>query len=198
MNMNALAFRSFLLAALAIALPLAGGSAVLAANDVTGNYVCASMGGKPCDTQTQLRLLANGYWGFGKYSGQYQVNGGNVEFVNGSGGPVTWGPAKIGPNSLTFEGDVVFQKPSAQRAALAGTYRCQTAPGGCLTRNAIVLDGQGAWRWGAQGGSYAVLGDQIRFNGLSSGPAGWGPAAIGNGTLTFSTSSGSSTWVAGP
>lgn len=85
-----------------------------AGNDsVVGEYICRAMGSKPCDTHIALRLQSNGYWGWAKYSGQYEVRNGSVEFVNGSGGPVSWGPATIGPNTLSFQSggeSVVWKK----------------------------------------------------------------------------------------
>jgi hypothetical protein len=72
-----------------------------AVSPVTGEYVCVSMGARPCDTHVMLHLQDNGFWGWAKYSGQYQVANGNVEF-SGSGGPVAWGPAAIGAGTVTF------------------------------------------------------------------------------------------------
>jgi hypothetical protein len=167
---------------------------------IVGNYACRSIGSRPCDTSVTLQLLSNGYWGWGKYSGQYAINGATVEFVSGSGGPVRWGPATIGPNTLTFTSGsqlVVWQKPGSAAAAAAGAYRCASLPGGgsCQTARPIVMDGQGSWKWGASGGAYTVVGAQVYFHGPSSGPPGWGPADIGNGTLTFHAPAGASVWT---
>ncbi len=169
-----------------------------AKQSVVGEYACHSMGGRPCDTQTSLRLLGNGYWGWGRYSGTYRVSGGTIEFVSGDGGPVTWGPATIGNGTVTFNSGqpVVFEKPSAQVAAIAGSYRCASAEGGCQTRMPIVLDGHGSWSWGGQHGSYAMFGNQIKFQGTTWGPAGWGPADVENGSLRFSSNGKVSVWTA--
>lgn len=69
---------------------------------VAGEYGCVLMGNGPCYTHIPMRLQSNGYWGWAKYSGQYQVANGAVEFISGSGGPVAWGPAVLGPGTLTF------------------------------------------------------------------------------------------------
>ncbi len=161
---------------------------------VAGNYVCKSMRGGPCDTQTELRLQSNGTWGWGGSSGQYRVRSGRVEFLNGM--LASWGPAAIGHGTLTFDGNVVWQKPSTGTSSLAaGDYYCRTAPGGCQTAYPIRINPNGTWSWGAQGGSFSILGNRIRFNGTTWGPGGWGLAAIGSGSITFS---GPSTWsVAG-
>lgn len=79
---------------------------------IVGNYACESMKGRQCDTRTELRLMSNGSWGWGSSSGQYQVAGGAVKFVNGSGGPAGWGDAAIDANTLTFGGNVVWRKRS--------------------------------------------------------------------------------------
>lgn len=157
---------------------------------VAGNYVCKSMRGGPCDTQTELRLQSNGNWGWGGSSGQYRVRNGRVEFMSGS--LASWGAAVIGADTLTFDGNVVWQKPSSGSASLAsGDYYCRTAPGGCQTADPIRIDSNGTWSWGAQGGRFSILGNRIRFNGTTWGPGGWGLAAIGKGSITFS---GPSTW----
>jgi hypothetical protein len=179
------------------------GSWVFAAdNDMVGSYVCQSMNGKPCDSQVALRLLPNGYWGWGKFSGKYVLNGAQIDFIDGNGGPVTWGSAAIGKNTLTFDGAVVFARPLAQDAGLLGRYQCTSSPGGCQTRLPIDIDGAGHWKWGGQEGAYQILSAndagarQIQFRGLSSGPAGWGPALIGAGSITFRTAAGPSVWTA--
>lgn len=185
-------------AALFTMLPSAG---YAQSSSVVGSYVCRSMGPTRCDTNSALNLLANGHWGWGGYAGLYQVSGNAVEFTHGDGGPVTWGSALIGSKgTLVFSGGngqlIVWQKPTvaSSSSVRAGSYRCQTAPGGCLTHDPVVLDGNGAWTWGASGGSYDVVGSQVLFHGPTSGPPGWGAADVGGGTLTWRTSSGSSTW----
>lgn len=168
---------------------------------VAGDYVCKSAKGQPCGTQVSLRLVANGYWQWAKYSGQYSVANGRVQFVNGNGGPVGWGSANIGPGTLTFNDfgdDVVWQKPAASGdgstpgAQLAsGTYFCFSAPGGCQTSRGIqILNGN--YVWGSVRGTYVIVGGQVQFRGTTWGPAGWGPADIGRGSLIFRSSDGSS------
>ena len=88
-------------AALTIAL-FGNGGASRAGEAIAGEYACESMAGRPCDTHVPLRLQDNGYWGWAKYSGQYRVVGGSVEWVSGNGGPVGWGSAIIGPGTVSF------------------------------------------------------------------------------------------------
>lgn len=162
---------------------------------VTGEYVCRSMGSGPCDTQTTISLRDDGSWGWRFFSGEYRVAGGQVIFKGV--GLAAWGPAEIGPGTITFTSGgqpVVFQKPSLTPPSLAGSYVCATAPGGCQTRRAIAIQSDGTWSWGAQHGSYSIVGGQVRFTGLSSGPAGWGLANFSNGSLVFHTSDGPSEW----
>lgn len=164
---------------------------------VIGSYLCKSMGSQPCSTRTELRLADGGFWGWGRYNGEFEVASGRVRF-KGIGGAATWGPAVIGPNTLTFtsgQDTVVWEKPAALRPSLAGVYRCKTAPGGCVTGKAIELRGDGSWSWGSDGGSYAIVGGRVQFSGLSSGPAGWGPADIGESSLTFHDTRGPSLWA---
>jgi hypothetical protein len=162
---------------------------------VSGEYVCRSMGSRPCDTQTAISLHDDGKWGWRYFSGQYQVAEGRVTFRGVGLG--SWGPAVIGPDTLTFMSGgqkVVFQKPSLAPLSLAGSYVCASAPGGCQTRKAIEIESDGTWSWGAQHGSYSILGGQVKFDGLSSGPAGWGLANFSNGVLIFRSRDGSSEW----
>lgn len=164
---------------------------------VTGEYVCQSMGSHPCDTQTTISLHDDGTWGWRYFSGEYQVAEGRVTFRGVGLG--AWGPAAIGPGALTFTSggqNVVFRKPTSAPPSLAGSYVCATAPGGCQTRQAIEIQSDGTWSWGAQHGSFSIVGGQTKFTGLSSGPAGWGPASFRNGALIFRGSYGSSEWRA--
>lgn len=166
---------------------------------VTGEYVCRSMGSRACDTQTTIALHPDGTWGWRYLSGHYRTAGGQVTFEGTGLG--SWGPAEIGEDTLTFTSGnqkVIFQKPSSAPASLAGTYVCASAPGGCQTSHAIQIRSDGTWSWGAQGGSYAVVGGQIKFTGLSSGPAGWGLADLGHAALIFRTSYGTSEWKKQP
>ena len=165
------------------------------AGALSGEYVCRSMGSHPCDTQTTISLRDDGTWGWRYFSGQYQVAGDQVTFKGVGLG--AWGPAVAGPGTLTFTSGgqkVVFQKPSSAPPSLAGSYVCATAPGGCQTRLAIAIQSDGTWSWGAQHGSYSMLGGQVKFTGLSSGPAGWGLAHFSSGVLIFRSSDGSSEW----
>ena len=162
---------------------------------VAGEYACRSMGSHPCDTQTTISLRDDGTWGWRYLSGEYQVAGGRVTFKGTGLG--AWGPAVIGPGTLTFTSggqQVVFQKPSSAPPSLAGSYVCVTAPGVCQTRQAIAIQSDGTWSWGAQHGSCSVVGGQVKFTGLSSGPAGWGLANFSSGALIFRGSYGSSEW----
>lgn len=89
--------------ALTAALPLVYGGSPAKADSIAGDYACRSMGPSRCDTNTLLRLLANGSWGWSQYSGHYRVGKGTVEFQGPAGwGPANWGPATIGPGTLTF------------------------------------------------------------------------------------------------
>jgi hypothetical protein len=162
---------------------------------VVGEYVCLSMGSRPCDTQKKILLRDNGTWRWSWWSGQYQVAGGQVTF-EGTVGLGSWGPAVIGPDTLTFGSDrkVVWQKPSSVPPSVAGTYVCATAPGGCHTGHAIKIQSDGTWSWGPLHGYYSIVGGQVKFTGLSSGPAGWGFAEFSNGALIFRNSRGSSEW----
>lgn len=199
--------RKRILHALCAGALLAGGATCPAAGyDVSGDYGCVSIGSQPCGASTDLRLQKNGYWGWGKYTGQYRQNGSQVEFTSGNGGPITWGPADIMvPDQLGFDNGgqrVIYQKMALRATAgaampAAGSYRCATAPGGCQTNRPITIDGQGSWRWGAQGGSYALQGGKLKFNGLTSGPAGWGPAQFNGGALIFGSGSEASEWRRG-
>src|ERR1051326_9597045 len=69
--------------------------------NLAGEYVCVSMGSRPCDSSTELQLTENGNWRWGRYSGMYTVSRGSVTF-DGVGGLATWGPAEAGAASLTF------------------------------------------------------------------------------------------------
>jgi hypothetical protein len=176
---------------LAIVLLVNRGESWAQDRSVAGEYACV----KSCSGGTALTLQDNGYWGWGKYTGQYQVKNGRVEFVNGNGGPVTWGSAAIGSDTLTFMSGgkaVVYQKSSGNSSQIAlGRYYCRTAPGGCQTRFPIEIKEDGQWSWGSGGGSFTIVGGQVQFKGNSSGPPGWGPAEIRNGALVFS---GPSEW----
>lgn len=162
---------------------------------VSGEYVCRSMGSRPCDTQTTISLHDDGTWAWRYFSGRYQVAGGQVTF-NGVG-LGAWGPAAIRLDTLTFTSGgqaVVFRKLSSAPPPRAGSYICAIASGGCQTRQAIEIRSDGTWSWGAQHGSYSVLEGQVKFTGLSSGPAGWGLAHFSTGALIFRGGYGSSEW----
>jgi hypothetical protein len=183
-------------AMLAIMLSMTSGAG-WAANSISGEYACRSIGNRPCDAATGLVISDNGYWGWGKYSGQYKVSNERMEFVSGNGGPITWGPAVIGTDTLTFTSGgnaVVYQKSSPAGGKITGSYYCSTAPGGCQTRQPIILEGDGQWSWGAMGGSYSIVGGKAQFKGSTSGPPGWGPADISDEALTFRSRDGSSDW----
>jgi hypothetical protein len=68
---------------------------------VVGEYMCRSIGSRPCDTQTGLRLQEEGTWGWGRYAGEYEVTGGHARF-QGHWRLAGWGPAEIGAGTLTF------------------------------------------------------------------------------------------------
>lgn len=162
---------------------------------VVGEYACRSMGSRPCDTQTTITLRADGTWGWRYFSGRYEALSGQVTFQGVGLG--SWGAAEIGPGTLTFTSGgqkVIFERPGSAPSSLPGSYRCAIAPGGCQTRMAIKIRSDGTWSWGAQGGSYSTVGNQVKFRGLSSGPAGWGLADIGPEALIFRTSHGASEW----
>ena len=101
-------------------------------DSVLGQYMCRSMGSRQCNTSTPLRLAEGGAWGWGRYNGDFEVAG-EVARFRGVGGAATWGPATVGPDTLTFmniDVPVVWQKPSKANPSLAGAYTCTTAPGG--------------------------------------------------------------------
>ena len=170
----------------------------IAQTSVAGEYTCASIGSRPCDTNTEMQLTENGNWRWGRYSGTYSVARGSIVF-DGVGGPATWGPAEAGRDTLTFgprDQRAVWQKPSPGGPAGAGlapgVYFCRTAPGGCQTAKGIEIAADGTWSWGASGGSYAVVGGRVVFHGpqVSS----WGPAEVGDRKLIFRSESGDSEW----
>jgi len=172
------------------------GAALADNRSVAGEYVCASIGSRPCDTSTEVQLGANGNWRWGRYNGTYTISGGTMSF-DGVGGPATWGNASIAPDSLTFlsgNSKVVWRKPSSAATAglAAGMYYCQTAPGGCQTAKAIEIADDGTWSWGGSGGSYSVTGGRIIFHGPQL--SGWGPADISGKKLVFHSRSGDSEW----
>jgi hypothetical protein len=166
---------------------------------LAGEYVCVSMGSRPCDSSTELQLTENGNWRWGRYSGMYTASRGSVTF-DGVGGLATWGPAEAGGASLTFlsgSQKVVWRKLSAETAGLQpGVYYCRTAPGGCQTVTGIEIASDGTWSWGASGGSYSVAGGRVIFHGPQVG--GWGPADIGNRKVVFHSREGDSEWNAEP
>lgn len=179
-------------------------SAVFAAaapenRDLAGEYVCASMGSRPCDSSTELQLTENGNWRWGRYSGTYTSYRGSVTF-DGVGGLATWGPAEAGSAALTFLSggqEVVWRKLSAGTAGLTpGMYYCRTAPGGCKTAKGIEVAPDGTWSWGASGGSYSIAGGRAIFHGPQVG--GWGPADIGDHKVVFHSREGDSEWSAEP
>ncbi len=165
---------------------------------LAGDYLCRSMGSGPCDTQTTISLHDDGTWGWRFFSGKYEIQGNRVTFRGPGLG--SWGPAVVGPNSLTFmngASKVIWEKPSAAPPALAGTYVCATAAGGgpCQTRYAVELRPDGTWSWGVQRGSYTILGGHIKFTGgLTTGPSAWGEADAESGALIFRSSYGPSVW----
>lgn len=162
---------------------------------VAGEYLCRSVGSRPCDTQTTISLHDDGTWGWRFFSGQYQVAGGRVTFKGEGVG--AWGPAVIGPDTLTFgSGDRkgVWQKRSPIPPSVAGTYVCATAPGGCQTRLAIKIQSDGTWSRGSARGDYSIVGGQVKFSSLRGGPPGWGFAEFSHGALIFRNSRGSSEW----
>jgi hypothetical protein len=167
---------------------------------LAGDYVCKSVRGNPCSTGHSIRLLADGGWAFDWYRGTYSVAGGKITFMPKDSYIHAWGTAIVGPGTITFNdfGDnAIWVKPSDLSGVLApGNYYCQTAPHGCLTRTPIQIQANGAFSWGAIKSSYSILGNQVRFGGLSEGPAGWGLANIGNGNISFRASDGSmSVWA---
>jgi hypothetical protein len=170
-------------------------AAVTQNRSLAGEYVCVSMGSRPCDSSTELQLMENGNWRWGRYAGTYTVARASVTF-DGIGGLATWGPAAIGPGTLSFisgDQEVVWRKPSSGNASLApGVYHCRTAPGGCQTAKGIEIASDGSWSWGASGGSYSVVGGRVVFRGpqLSS----WGPVDIGDHKLIFHSQYGDSEW----
>jgi hypothetical protein len=176
---------------LAAALPCA------ALSPVAGNYACRSIRSKPCDTNTPLQLVDNGVWRWGRYSGNFTVNEGHVQFT-GVGGPASWGSAIIGLNTLTFDdfGDEgIWEKAELAPGRLSlGSYRCQSAPGGCQTRSALELHADNTFAWGSVKGYYSLIGGRLHFTGPVSGPAGWGAAEIGDGAILFHTQNSDSVW----
>src|SRR5260370_20419174 len=89
-------------------------AAVAQNRSLAGEYVCVLMGSRPCDSGTQLQLTDNGNWRWGRYAGTYTAAGASVTF-DGIGGLARWGPAAIGPGTLSFisgnQEVVVWQKP---------------------------------------------------------------------------------------
>lgn len=166
-------------------------------SNFAGQYVCVSTGSHPCDTGTELQLTENGNWRWGRYSGAYTVASGSITF-DGIGGLATWGPAAIGPDTLTFVSGsqkVVWRKPSSGNAGFApGVYYCATAPGGCHTAKGVEIASDGTWSWGASGGSYSIVGGRVIFRGPQLPD--WGPADIGDRKLVFHSRDGDSEWSA--
>ncbi len=165
---------------------LLGGSK---SNSISGYYVCRSMGTHPCDARTVFHLGSNGVWSTGEYSGPYVMNGDAISF-RGFGGPASWGDARFisrgDGNTITFGSGasaVVYQQPAPIPAGLPGTYKCQ----GCF--GTIILNADGTWKYpdGTDGGNYYLLGGELQFSGLSSGPAEWGPAIPGAGNISFNS-----------
>jgi hypothetical protein len=167
--------------------------------DLAGQYICVSTGSGPCATGTELQLTENGNWRWGRYSGTFTSARGYITF-DGIGGLAAWGPAAIGPATLTFtsrQQKVVWRKPSSGNgnAGLApGAYYCTTAPGGCQTGKGIEIAADGTWSWGASGGSYSIVGGRAIFRGPQLPD--WGPADIGDRKLVFHSRHGDSEWSA--
>ena len=163
--------------------------------NLAGEYVCVSIGSHPCATGTELQLTENGNWRWGRYSGRYTAASKSITF-DGIGGLATWGPAAIGPDTLTFMSGIqntVWRKPSSGNAGLApGVYHCATAPGGCHTAKGVEIASDGTWSWGASGGSYSVVGSRAIFRGPQLSD--WGPAEIGDHKLVFHSRDGDSEW----
>jgi len=174
-----------------------GGAAFAQNAGVAGEYACVSMGGHPCDTGAELQLTANGNWRWGRYAGKYQASGGTVNF-DGVGGAASWSPAKIGKDTLTFNSGqdaVVFRKMTGSEPnPVPGIYFCRTANGNgaCQTGRYIEIRSDGQWCWGPlPPHRFTAVGGRIWFG---TPLTGWGPADIGNGTLTFHSESGDSVW----
>lgn len=164
-------------------------------SEIAGEYVCVSMGSRPCDSSTELQLTGNGNWRWGRYAGTYKPDGDSLTF-DGVGGLATWGPATFGRGTLTFLSGgqkVVWRKPSGSGTAAPGVYYCKTAPGGCQTAKGIEIASDGTWSWGASGGSYSVVAGRVLFRGPQVPD--WGPADIGDRKLIFHSRSGDSEWV---
>lgn len=165
---------------------------------IAGDYLCRSMGSGACDTQTTISLHEDGTWGWRYFSGEYRVSGGRVTFTGVGLG--SWGPAAIGPGTLTFASggkSVVWAKARANASAVSGTFVCATAAGGgsCQTAHPIEMRADGTWSWGVQRGSYSVDGALVRFIGaLTTGPASWGEAEARGRSLIFHDSGGASEW----
>ncbi|HUI84448.1 MAG TPA: hypothetical protein VL240_09500 [Candidatus Binatia bacterium] len=191
--------RNFARAAVYLNLLLAATLLVAQHSSLAGDYQCKSVRGAACSTNHNLRLLDDGTWSYDFYRGTYSVQGNRVTFGPNTAYLHSWGSAQIGPGSLTFNefgDDAIWVKPSSASGRLAmGNYYCETAPRGCMTRNPIQILSDHDFTWGPIRANYSILDGQLRFGGLSEGPAGWGLAAIGNGTINFRAADGSiSVW----
>ena len=147
---------------------------------LAGSYFCYPT----CDSHTPIVLTENGNWRWGGYrAGTFKVTNGTVVF-DGIGGPATWGPAALGPDSLTFTSEgppvkqFVYRKPGPIPPELPGDYY--------NGRATLQLRADAGWtsQLPPGNGGYIVWDGKVRFMGFR-GPTEWGLAEIGNGSLTF-------------
>jgi hypothetical protein len=148
---------------------------------LAGGYYCYPI----CESYTPVVLSENANWHWGGFSGgTFKVTNGTIVF-DGFMGPATWGPAVLGPGSLTFTSEgpsarqIVWRKPGPIPPELPGDYY--------EGRATLQLRADASWtsQLPRAGGRYIVWdGKDVRFLGIR-GPAEWGVAQIGNGTLTF-------------
>lgn len=78
--------------------------------------------------------------------------------------------------------------------AVVGEYVCRLMGNQpCDTHTMLRVNGDGSWGWSEYGGSFQARGNEIQFSG-NGGPASWGTAYIGPGTITFPSSGGNVVW----
>ena len=79
-----------------------------------------------------------------------------------------------------FAGDSPKKTTTAQNQEVAGEYLCPSS----ASKAPVRLSANGNWGWDIYAGDYQIANGAVTFNGVG-GPATWGPAVIGRGTLTF-------------
>ena len=78
-----------------------GLSAAAQQRALPGQYFCVAAATCPCQSDTALQLTGHGTWSWGAFAGSYTVSENTARF-DGNGGTATWGPASVGPGTLTF------------------------------------------------------------------------------------------------